>query len=147
MTMETRLITFPDQQAIIDHINNHPLKSFLTHAKINETFPNGDAVQKVAAQFASKTMKREEVQTNIKTAMRNASNLMKGWLDQMDSCIQSGAENPNLKANMNTFAFGMYKMAEPAFQIFSLYLLDLVDGATYTKDPDGTFKRHVVQLT
>jgi hypothetical protein len=158
----TGLVTFPDQQKIIDYINGHPGKMALDTPVVQTTFPDG--IQKIAAQFANKTMKHEEIKSNIETAMTIVNEETKKW-----TALKSGLSNlvTTLKANdqkqeskPSTFTQEMKmihdKMAYTDTQnaiytdmvstFFQKILDDVLDNATFTPplpNADGKWTRHV----
>jgi hypothetical protein len=165
MSLTTGSVTFPDQQAIIDHINRSPFKTSINSKFMQNAFPGG--IEKVAIQFANKIMNREEIRTNVKTAYANANEnnkelddltdglgkLLQGWKATDEK--HSSSPNPDT-VNIERLSEGLSeqkKMQDDiVFTIYENALLDVVDNATYTPPPGGpnalgSWTRHVQDLT
>jgi hypothetical protein len=153
--LETRLLTFPDQQVIVDYAKTNPnakmiynpgLKSF-----VDEVFPNLDPIQKVAAYFADKTMQLSEIKPNIKAAIIKENKAGEEWFELKEKgVIKFNEIFPN--SNFSIISTDMNNKYSVVETLFERFLIDVPDRATYTPpngDPTAnrSWTRHVQQLT
>jgi hypothetical protein len=155
MSLQAGLVTFPDQQAIIDYINGHPMKlvSAFDNDHMKSAFPDGNGIQMIAAQFAGKTMKREEINANIETAMANGNEKWKKFFELRGAITQlvSGWKS-NAKDSMESAGTKMDEDIKIILAVYESVLVDAVEGTTFTPPPGGPYApgiwtRHVQKLT
>jgi len=160
------LVRFPDQQKIIDYINTHPRKELIDRLAAQNIFPS--AIQKIAVQFANKTMKSEEIESNIKAAITNAEKEWSDLTNALNNLImtpkdQEQGSEPSAFTQDRQCIYTIIESEDTLktrwktvfFKVFTTILDDLLENATYTPLPgdsnapesSGLWTRHVQKLT
>ena len=84
----TTTVTFPNQQAIIDYINNHRInKEVLAKPERLATFP--DATQKIAEYFANKKISREEILSHVKKVFSEETKEKESLLERVRQIVSN----------------------------------------------------------
>ncbi len=143
-TVFASTVSFPNQQAIIDYINGHPIKPSLETKFMQSTTPNG--VGKIAKFFADKTMPREEIKKNLEVILVNQeenekpASLSTALEKLILSCEKIDAKSEKKQPSQFTSSMKeVYEISknadrnfEIAIKIYDSVLQDLLDGATFT---------------
>lgn len=160
-TATSSTVTFPDQQAIINYINSHPMK--ITGC-FDKPVMQRYSIEKVAASFANKVMIPNEIEKNVRSALvediqdeetKKLAQLTIGLQSFADKCDEIDAKYGSVSSTAREIKkiHDQTKPANPFFEvpvaIYTSVLQDLIKNATFTppKDGKGEWTQHVTDLT
>ena len=154
-TASTTRRTFPDQQAIINYFNSHPMK--ITGCFDKPVMQNY-SIEKVAAFFANKIMTLTEIEKNVRSALfESIPDEEVKKLAQLTIALQVFADKPTGSASNVAHELSAIhdrtKPANPTFEvpvmIYAEVLKDLIEKAPCSPPKDGgtTLTKHVADLT
>lgn len=152
------VVTFPNQKAIIDYINNHPLKinGSLDTEVIRVGAPNG--IETVSKVFANKKVLFREIEKEVNETLTNKEiETLATVIPVLEQAILSCEKIDATRGTISEFTSSIKdiysKVMQPnprlaaAVMVYGHILKELCQNVAYTKNPNGDWIRNVEDWT